>query len=88
MADAENPELIKLQVTNPEQSSPNGRFVPVVLLPSADTVFSLPHSKSQPIADDLIYPVLSRLILQESVWLKSALRPVPKVYQALPAVFG
>lgn len=53
MADAENPELIKLQVTKPEQSSPNGRFVPVVLLPSADTVFSLPHSESQPIADDL-----------------------------------
>ena len=53
MLDALNPELIKLQVTKPEQSSPKGLFVPVVLLPSADTVFSLPHSESQPIAEDL-----------------------------------
>ena len=39
MPEALNPELIKLQVTNPEQSSPKGLFVPVVLLPSADTVY-------------------------------------------------
>ena len=51
MLDALNPELIKLQVTKPEQSGPKGLFVPVVLLPSADTVFSLPHSESQPLAD-------------------------------------
>ncbi len=41
------------QVTNPEQSSPNGRIYPVVRLPSAVTSFILPHSESQPMHDDL-----------------------------------
>ncbi len=47
------PAFINAHVTKPEQSSPKGRIVPVLLLPSAVTRFILPQFESQPIAEDL-----------------------------------